>query len=241
MAAIQLNNLVIDLTDEVDEYALHNDDVTLEPLTNGAYDLDMNIGGAACTLRANEHVLTMMLGAIASELGFKVVPIMGADNADNLDIAKHCTEYFDAAGVYHKAVPVKPDVRDKCNVIVKRNAYKAITYSDKKRSTADFPVTGNLIAFAGKPISDKLAPSIYNTRTETIGLSLRLETLLISYGLCTLFDIIRCTASQLIMRDQFGRASLKELSNVLYARGLRLGMSHNEIVDYRNQHKGIDQ
>lgn len=98
MASILLDNIVIDLSDSSDCSNWHNDTATLETFSGDDHDLKINVGEDSLSIRAPLNVMMMIMDAIALEVGYKTVAVIGENNEAD---ARACDEYFDRAGVYH--------------------------------------------------------------------------------------------------------------------------------------------
>lgn len=98
MAAILLNNIVVDLSDSTNYSSWHNDTATLETFSGDDHDLKINVGDDSLSIRAPLNVMMMIMDAIALEVGCKTVVVV---NERNKADAEWCAEYFDSAGVYH--------------------------------------------------------------------------------------------------------------------------------------------
>lgn len=98
MAAILLDNIVIDLSDSSDYSNWHNDTATLETFSGDDHELKVNVGDDSVSIRASLNVMMMIMDAIALEVGYKTVAVVGENNRAD---AEACDEYFDSAGVYH--------------------------------------------------------------------------------------------------------------------------------------------
>ena len=102
MAAILLDNIVIDLSSSSDysnwHNHWHNDTATLETFSGDDHDLKINVGDDSLSIRAPLGVMMMIMDAIALEVGYKTVAVVGDKNQAD---AECCDEYFDRAGVYH--------------------------------------------------------------------------------------------------------------------------------------------
>lgn len=98
MAAILLNNVVIDLSDSSDFSNWHNDTATLETFSGDDHELKVNVGNDSLSIRAPLNVMMMIMDAIALDVGYKTVAVVGENNKAD---AEACDEYFDSAGMYH--------------------------------------------------------------------------------------------------------------------------------------------
>ena len=98
MAAILLNNVVIDLSDSSDYSNWHNDTATLETFSGDDHELKVNVGNDSLSIRAPLNVMMMIMDAIALDVGYKTVAVVGENNKAD---AEACDEYFDSAGMYH--------------------------------------------------------------------------------------------------------------------------------------------
>ena len=219
MAAIILDGITIDLCGSYSYYEQHNDSATLEKHSGDNYELKIGVTGSDFTLRAPMGVMIMVMQAMANELGAKVVPIAGKD--DELG-AMACDEYFDADGVYHKNVPAKKEPSVKSTSYVKRNTYGA---SNTK------PDAGTLIPFSGA------SQDVFSKEICSVGFSARLENTLLENKVYNLLNLVSQNGKALLMLPNFGQASLREVDCMLAGMGLRLGMSYQDILDYRNRHK----
>lgn len=98
MAAILLDNIVIDLSDSSDYSNWHNDTATLEAFSGDDHELKVNVGNDSLSIRAPLNVMMMIMDAIALDVGYKTVAVVGENNKAD---AEACDEYFDSAGMYH--------------------------------------------------------------------------------------------------------------------------------------------
>ena len=98
MAAILLDNIVIDLSDSSDYSNWHNDTATLEAFSDDDHELKVNVGNDSLSIRAPLNVMMMIMDAIALDVGYKTVAVVGENNKAD---AEACDEYFDSAGMYH--------------------------------------------------------------------------------------------------------------------------------------------
>lgn len=99
MAAILLKDVCIDLTDSSDFSNWHNDTATLKTFSGDDHELKVSVGDDSLSIRAPLNVMIMIMDAIALDVGYKTVAVVGERNKGD---AECCDEYFDADGVYHK-------------------------------------------------------------------------------------------------------------------------------------------
>ena len=105
---------------------------------------------------------------------------------------------------------------------VKRNTYGA---SNTK------PDAGTLIPFSGA------SQDVFSKEICSVGFSARLENTLLENKVYNLLNLVSQNGKALLMLPNFGQASLREVDCMLAGMGLRLGMSYQDILDYRNRHK----
>ena len=99
MAAILLNNIVIDLSDENDYTSWHNDTATLKTFSGDDHELSVNVGESSLSIRAPLNTMIMIMDAIASEINYKTIPVI----TKGYECETECfNEYFDIDGNYVK-------------------------------------------------------------------------------------------------------------------------------------------
>ncbi len=78
---------------------------------------------------------------------------------------------------------------------------------------------------------------VFKIRTADLDLSIRCVNLLRYYGFChnieTIEDLVRCHAKDLLSERNFGRKSLAEIEQWLASKGLFLGMTDDDILNYK--------
>lgn len=200
-------HVIIDFNDNehgYDEYGCSDDtSVKVAPIGDN-HSLKIINNTTSLDIQAPLDTMLMIMDGIASEFGFKVVPMV-CDKTSDVDI-EACSEYFDAHGTYHKN-----------KAIAGTPAVISASVDGKDNSLPDiYP-------------KEVTAGSVFLTRTVDLGFSLRLESLLLSYKLHDLLLIVRCTGNELLAYPQFGRASLTELQSVLHKKGFYLGMTYTDI------------
>ena len=78
---------------------------------------------------------------------------------------------------------------------------------------------------------------VFKIRTADLDLSIRCVNLLRYYGFYhnieTIEDLVRCHAKDLLSQRNFGRKSLAEIEQWLASKGLFLGMTDDDILNYK--------
>ena len=78
---------------------------------------------------------------------------------------------------------------------------------------------------------------VFKIRTTVLDLSTRCVNLLRYYSFChkieTIEDLVRCHAKDLLSEHNFGRKSLAEIEQWLASKGLFLGMTDDDIMNYK--------
>lgn len=67
--------------------------------------------------------------------------------------------------------------------------------------------------------------------------SIRTARVINEYGIKTLFDLVKCSESELLRFPNFGRKSLNEVIEALERMGLSLGLTEEEFNDWLIKHK----
>ena len=99
MAAILLDNIVIDLSDSSDHTNWRHDTAVVTHHGGDDNDLVINVGSDNVTIRAPLNVMLMIMDAIALETNHKALPAITKENPRDADCFD---EYFDVNGNYIK-------------------------------------------------------------------------------------------------------------------------------------------
>lgn len=73
---------------------------------------------------------------------------------------------------------------------------------------------------------------VFKIRTTDLDLSVRCINLLRAYGIRTIDELVQCKAEDLLSGRNFGRKSLAEIEQWLASKGLFLGMTDDDIMNY---------
>ena len=74
---------------------------------------------------------------------------------------------------------------------------------------------------------------VFKIRTTDLNLSVRCINLLRAYGIRTIDELVQCKAEDLLSGRNFGRKSLAEIEQWLASKGLFLGMTDDDIMNYK--------
>ena len=74
---------------------------------------------------------------------------------------------------------------------------------------------------------------VFKIRTTDLDLSVRCKSLLRGYSIRTIEELVQCQAKDLLSGRNFGRKSLAEIEQWLASKGLFLGMTDDDIMNYK--------
>ena len=74
---------------------------------------------------------------------------------------------------------------------------------------------------------------VFKIPTTDLDLSVRCKSLLRGYSIRTIEELVQCQAKDLLSGRNFGRKSLAEIEQWLASKGLFLGMSDDDIMNYK--------
>lgn len=74
---------------------------------------------------------------------------------------------------------------------------------------------------------------VFKIRTTDLDLSVRCINLLRAYSIRTIEELVQCKAEDLLSGRNFGRKSLAEIEQLLASKGLFLGMTDDDIMNYK--------
>ena len=74
---------------------------------------------------------------------------------------------------------------------------------------------------------------VFKIRTTDLDLPVRCMNLLCVYSIRTIEELVQCKAEDLLSKRNFGRKSLAEIEQWLASKGLCLGMTDDDILNYK--------